>query len=166
MGFSCLLAAVFSVMAPWRCSELAAVMPAPEVRVMLEHGKVAVPAAEASDALLKMLGRLLLSKRCAAAPSPLVEGPPCTSNLTCPLLSLSWPAGRVCAALDVLTSTCLLLASSAAEQTLLLSGNLTFGGGGASAEQWCLCVWTRAADLLRTFCGTEHHHPQDSVGRR
>ena len=64
-----MLAAVFSVMAPWRCSELAAVMPAPEVRDGREQGKVAVPAAEASNALLKMLGRLLLSKRCAALPS-------------------------------------------------------------------------------------------------
>ena len=72
MGFSCLLAAVFSVVSPWRCSELGAALPAEDRDSRgrgrgreEEPGKVAVTAAEASEALLKMLGRLLLSKRSA-----------------------------------------------------------------------------------------------------
>ena len=112
-------------------------------------------AAEASNALLQMLGRLLQSKgrRILTRVSP------------------SWSAGRVAAALDGLTATCLLLVSATVEQTLLGSGSgsgsLTFGG--ASTEQWCLCVWTRAVDIMRAFCRADNQpqlQPQDGVGRR
>jgi len=70
-GFSCLLAAVFSVMSPWRCSELVSTAHA-QAQAQAHgrdkagsQGKVAVTTAEASNALLKVLGRLLQSKRSA-----------------------------------------------------------------------------------------------------
>jgi len=70
----------------------------------------------------------------------------------------------VSAALDALTATCLLLVSATVEQTLLASGTLTFGGD--STEQWCLSVWARAVDIMRSFCRPDQQQLQDSVGRR